>query len=149
QHKWIARIGKHDVYASVNNQAERAKGAQRLFLNLLRLIRIDFRWANVLGAATSLRIQKRVLVVKIVKTALWNYFKNRQSLITKNTYRQLATQNKFFYQQFVIVLAGFSQRRFKFARVFYNHHSNARTLSRRLYYERHRNRWAVSGFDDF
>jgi hypothetical protein len=54
----------------------------------------------VLGAAASLRIQKRVLVVKVVKTALWNYFKNRQRLITKNTYRQLAARHKFFYQQF-------------------------------------------------
>ena len=71
---------------------------QRLFLNLFRLTRIDIRRANVLGAAASLRIQKRILVVEVVKTALWNYFKNRQRLITENPYRQLAARHKFFYQ---------------------------------------------------
>src|SRR5205809_6224064 len=97
---------------------------QRLFLNLLCPGWIDFRRANVLGAAASLRIQKRVLVVEVVKTALWNYFKNRQRLITENTYRQLAARHKFFYQQFPIVLAGRRYRRVKFAGGFYNHHAN-------------------------
>src|SRR6266508_3755818 len=73
------------------------QSAQRLFLNLLRLGWIDFRRANVLGTAAGLRIQKRVLVVEVVKTALRNYFKNRQGQITKNTYRQLAARHKFFY----------------------------------------------------
>ena len=68
---------------------------QRLFLNLFRLIRIDFRRANVLGATATLRIQKRVFVVKVVKTALWNYFKNRQGLITEDTYRQCAAGAKW------------------------------------------------------
>src|SRR6266536_2493239 len=122
---------------------------QRLFLNLLCPGWIDFRRANVLGSAGTLRIQKRVLIVKVVKTALWNYFKNRQGLITKNTYRQLATRHKFFYQQFAIVLAGLRHRRIKFARVFYNHHANGRTLSRRLYHQGNRDRWLLADFDDF
>src|SRR4029077_13642532 len=122
------------VDAAVNNQAERTKSTQRLFLDLFRLGWIDFRRANVLGATATLRIQKRVFVVKVVKTALWNYFKNRQGLITKNTYRQLPARHKFFYQQFAIVLAGLRHRRIKFVRVFYNHHANGRTLSRRLYH---------------
>src|SRR5207253_2997625 len=83
---------------------------------------------------------KRVLVVKVVKPALWNYFKNRQGLITKNTYRQLATWHKFFYQQFAIVLTGLRHRRIKFARVFNNHHANGSDLSRRLYHQRDRHR---------
>src|SRR5213082_1378246 len=122
---------------------------QRLFLNLLCPGWIDFRRANVLGAAATLRIQKRVLVVKVVKPALWNYFKNRQGLITKNTYRQLATWHKFFYQQFAIVLTGLRHRRIKFARVFNNHHANGRALSRRLYHQRNRDRWLLADFDDF
>src|SRR5947199_5279320 len=122
---------------------------QRLFRDLLCPGWIGLRRANVLGTAATLRIQKRVLVVKVVKTALWNYFKNRQGLITKNTYRQLATRHKFFYQQFAIILAGLRHRQIKFARVFYNHHANGRTLSRRLYHQRNQDRWLLADFDDF
>ena len=97
-------FGKNDVDAAVNIQAERTKRTQRQFLNLLRLVWIDLRRANMLGAAASLRIEKRILVGEVVKAALWNYFENRQGLITENTYRQLAARHKFFYQQFAIVL---------------------------------------------
>src|SRR5437016_13808404 len=116
---------------------------QRLFLNLLCPGWIDFRRANVLGAAATLRIQKRVLVVKVVKTALWNYFKNRHSLITKNTYRQLATRHKFFSQQFAIILAGLRHRQIKFTRVLYNQHPSGSTLSARLYHQRTQDRSLV------
>src|SRR5206468_12988755 len=103
---------------------------QRLFLNLLCPGWIDFRRANVLGAPATLRIQKRVLVVKVVKPALWNYFKYRQGLITKNTYRQLDTWHKFTYQQFAIVLTSLRHRRIKFTRVYNDYHFNGRSLSR-------------------
>ena len=52
----------------------------------------------MLRAAARLRIQKRILVVEIVKAALRNYFENRQSLITEDTYRQFAAGYEFFYQ---------------------------------------------------
>ena len=51
-----------------------------MFLNLFRLVRIDFRRANMLGGAARLRIQKRILVREIVKPALWNNFDDRQRL---------------------------------------------------------------------
>src|SRR4029450_1620874 len=126
-----------------------AKSTQRLLLNLFRLMRIDFCRTNVLGAAASLRIQKRVLVVEVVKTALWNYFKNWQGLITENTYRQLAARHKFFYQQVATILGGLRHRRIKLARVFYNPHANGRTLSCRLYHQRERNGRALADFDYF
>ena len=83
--------------------------------------RVDVCRTDVLRSAASLRIQKRILVVEIVKAALGNYFENGQGLVTKDTYRQFAAGHKFFYQQFAIILRGFADSRFEFAFVFYNH----------------------------
>src|SRR5437762_2378470 len=69
-----------------------------------RLLRALRRCCRLIAARASLRIQGRVLGIKVVKTALRNYFKNRQGLITEDTYRQFAARYKFFYQQFVVVL---------------------------------------------
>src|SRR5205823_10005612 len=92
----------------------------------------------MLRARASLRIQERVLGIKIVKTTLWNYFKNRQGLITEDTYRQFAARYKFFYQQFVIELRRFFQRRIELVFFSYDYDSNRRALTRRFHDERHR-----------
>ena len=75
----------------------------------------------MLRARASLRIQERVLGIEVVKTALRNYFKNRQGLITEDTYRQFAARYKFFHQQFAIVLRSLLHRRIDFAFVLHDH----------------------------
>ena len=52
----------------------------------------------MLRSAAGLRIEKRILVVEIVKAALGNYFENGQSLVTEDAYRQFPAGYKFFYQ---------------------------------------------------
>src|SRR3989442_11829303 len=103
----------------------------------------------MLGASASLWIHERVLCVEVVKTTLWNYFKNRQGLITEDTYRQFAARYKFFHQQFAIVLRSLLHRRIDFAFVLHDHDAHGRTLPRRLYHQRHRNSWALTSVESF
>src|SRR5207245_4295139 len=104
---------------------------------------------NMLRARASLRIQERVLGIEIVKAALWNYFKNRQGLITEDTYRQFTARYKFFHQQFTIVLSGLFHRRIEFVFIFHDHDPNGRSLPRRFYYQRHRHLWTLTEVDHF
>ena len=89
---------KNRIHTRVNLQAERAKCPERQLLNFFCFSRVDVCRTNVLRSAAGLRIEKRILVVEIVKAALGNYFENRQGLITEDAYRQFAARYKFFYQ---------------------------------------------------
>jgi hypothetical protein len=62
------------------------KRTERELLDLVCFFRVDVRRADMLRSATRLRIQKRILIVEIVKAALGNYFNNGQSLVTEDTY---------------------------------------------------------------
>src|SRR5437763_15956518 len=103
----------------------------------------------MLGARASLWIQERVLCIEVVKTTLWNYFKNRQGLITEDTYRQFATRYKFFHQQFAIVLSGFLHCRIEFRFVLHTDDADRGTLARRFHNQRHGNFWALTNIDNF
>src|SRR5438067_6621173 len=103
----------------------------------------------MLSARASLRIQERVFGIEVVKTALWNYFENRQGLITEDTYRQFAARYKLFHQQFAIVLAGFFHRRIEIGFLFHNYDADGGTLTRRFHDQRHRNLWTLISIDNF
>ena len=113
-------VRQNHIDTRVNLQTERAKCTERQFLNLFCFSRVDVCRTNMLRSAASLRIEKRILVVEIVKAALGNYFENGQGLVTEDTYRQFAAGYKFFYQQFAIILCGFVDRGIEFAFVFHN-----------------------------
>ena len=108
-------------------------------LNLFRFLIVDLCRTNVFRTAARLRIEKRVLVREIVKAAFWNYFENRQGLITEDTNRQFSAGHKFFYQQFFIVLCDIGHGRIDLAFVFHDHNADGRTLARRLYHNRNWN----------
>ena len=74
----------------------------------------------MLRSAAGLRIEKRILVVEIVKAALGNYFENGQRLVTENAYRQFPAGYKFFDQQFAIIFRRFGDGGFEFAFVLHN-----------------------------
>src|ERR1700736_1235973 len=103
----------------------------------------------MLGARARLRIQERVLGIKVVKTALRNYFENRQGLITEDTYRQFAARYKFFHQQFAIVLRRLFQSRIELVFFSYDRDSNGGALSRGFYYQRQRHLWPLTRVDHF
>ena len=59
-------------------------------------------------------IQEWILIREIVKAALWDDFQNGQRLIAKYANGQLATWNKFFNEQFVIVFCSIENGRLEF-----------------------------------
>src|SRR5205823_4172211 len=149
ENEWLVGFGQKNVHPSVNFQAEGAKCRQRQLLNFFRQRRIDLRRTDMLRARASLRIQERVLGIEVVKTALRNYFKNRQGLITEDTYRQFAPRYKFFYQQFAIVLGRFFYGRIDLVFVFHDHDPDRRSLPRRFYHQRHGHFRTPAGVDHF
>src|SRR5439155_10195132 len=113
-------LRQNRVHPRVHLQTRCAKCAERYILNLFCFCGVDLRRANMLCSTARLRIEKRILVVEIVKAALGNYLENGQGLVTEDTYRQFPAGHKFFYQQFAAILSGFADRGFDFALALYN-----------------------------
>src|SRR5207248_7337600 len=149
EHERVPGARQKHINASVNDQAKGAKCLQCQLLNLFRFAGIDLCRTNMLRARASLRIQERVLGIEVVKTALRNYFKNRQGLITEDTYRQFAPRYKFFYQQFAIVLGRFFYGRLDLVFAFHDYDPDRRSLPRRFYHQRHGHFRTLAGVDHF
>src|SRR6266481_320532 len=100
--------------------------AQSEILNRARPILGNLRRANMFGASTRTRIQKRILVRKIIEAALRNDFQNWQHLVAQNADGQLATWNKFFDQKLRSVFASIRNRRIDLAIISNDMHPNRR-----------------------
>ncbi len=149
QHERFAAFGQDDIDAPIHLQVQRPKCAQRQLLDLMRFFLVDLGRANVRRAASRLRIQKRILIVEIVKTALRNYLDDWQGLITEDTNRQFSPQTRIFRSTIrLIEFRSLGNGEIQMFCVFNNDHADGGPFARRLDHEWKCNSGALARMND-
>src|SRR3954451_9106255 len=102
------------------------------FLDGAGLLLADLGRTNVLRSAACGRVEEGVFVCEIVEAAFRDDLEHGESLVTKDSDRELTARNEFLDQQLAVVFQALGHRGVDLALVLHDRDAYGRSLTRRL-----------------